>query len=181
VSVIACGDQNKLRSKAPRHRYQHLIIYPQVFIVATPCMQRNIYICSLTISISGFLDTTAPGVPRALVCREIENMGIIVEGVLCPIAVMDIEVSDENAFQIVVSYRIPGSDSDVVEQTETFGCPASGVMSRRPDQGEGALYIPCHHCFNRLDEATGGIQSHIIGGRRDHRIRVEKAAASLRE
>jgi hypothetical protein len=114
-----------------------------------------------------------------LVRREVEDSRVVVEGGLCAVAVVDIEVDDGDALEAAPAHGMTGGDGDVVEEAEAHSPVRHRVVSRRPHQAEGAVDIAVEHGVGGGESAAGRAQSGVVGARRDVRVGVGPGAAPL--
>jgi len=70
--------------------------------------------------------------------REEEDLGIAPEGILSAIAMVDVEVHDENALQIQLAEDMAGGDGHIVEDTEAHSSAGQGMMAWRAHQVEAS-------------------------------------------
>jgi len=101
VGIVASGDQNKLWFEAPGYRCQDIFKDCLVFLIAPAGDEGDINGKSFAIPSSNFINTPGSGVKRVLVGREIKDMWVSIKGVLCAVAVVDIEINDEDSSFIV--------------------------------------------------------------------------------
>jgi hypothetical protein len=71
------------------------------------------------------------------VSRSVKDIWIVEKDVLCPVAVVDIEIDDGDSPKAVRQSRVKGADSHVIKEAEAHGTAALGVMPWRPDRAEG--------------------------------------------
>ena len=116
----------------------------------------------------------------ALVQTDEEHPGVVVEGILGPVAVVDIPVDDEHPLQPAHLERVGGRYRDGVEQTEPHPPPAQSVVSRRTHQEEGRTGSGTR-AVHGLDTGSGRQQGGFVRGRRDDRVGVEVSPAPFRE
>ena len=62
-----------------------------------------------------------------------KNGGIILEGCLCAVAVMHVEIHDGDRVHAVAALQISGGDGDVAEKAEAHCAIRLGVMAGRAD------------------------------------------------
>jgi hypothetical protein len=97
------------------------------------------------------------------------------EDMLRAIAVVDIEIENGNAFQAQNIERLRGTHGDIVEDTETHGKVAFGVMARRSHGTESVLEFAFDDGTHRRRDGTGRAQGRIAGTGREHGIAIKLA------
>ena len=111
--------------------------------------------------------------------RDIENTGIAVEGVLRPVAVVNVPIHHQDALEAVPLTQMGSGDGDVVEQAETHGAIALGVVAGRANEGKAVAESPRHHLFAELEQAADGQQGGGERSRRHGGIGVEGVALEI--
>src|SRR5207249_1607464 len=93
-------------------------------------------------------------IERILMRRGVENLAVILEAVLCSIAVVDVEIQDGDAADVL----IPGShdaDRHVVEEAESHGSGALRVMAWRTHDGQSVLGAATEDPIDALNHRSG--------------------------
>lgn len=67
---------------------------------------------------------------------DVEDVAVIVEHVLDPVAMMDIPVYHKHPVQPVLADRVLGGDPHIVEETEAVWLVRLGVVAGRADHGQ---------------------------------------------
>ena len=124
-------------------------------------------------SLAGLFPVAASGVVGIGVGRKEENIVPGVEGVLGAVAVMDVPVDDQDPTEPAGADEVLGRDGDVVEQAESHGPVALGVMAGRPDQGEGVADLAVQDIVGGFDRSSGGEPGGLIGEGGHGRVGVE--------
>lgn len=88
-----------------------------------------------------------------LMDRDEEDAWILIEGILRPVAVVDVIVNDRNSLQPVRLLQVFGRDDDVVEQTESHPLIRLRVVSRWTDQSVRIVDFALHHLRESADKA----------------------------
>jgi hypothetical protein len=65
-----------------------------------------------------------------------------------------------------------GSDGNIVEQAESHGVGAFGVVPRRANRAEGVAAFPGEDGFGSPQDAANGKAGNLVGGRGERRVRV---------
>ncbi len=68
--------------------------------------------------------------------RKEADLAVPPEDVLCAVAMVDVEIHDQDAVQAVIVSSGLGGDGDVVQQAEPHSTAGDRVVSRRPHQAE---------------------------------------------
>ena len=111
--------------------------------------------------------------------RGVENLDIILETVLRSIAVVDVEVQDRDAPDVMVSSG-HHADRHIVEEAEPHGSRVFGVVPWRTHDGEGVPGPAIEDAIDALDDSSRrGARGHH-GIRRDVCVGIEVATARRR-
>jgi hypothetical protein len=87
---------------------------------------------------------------------EEQHAGVGIEDILGAVAVVDVPIHDHDPLAAPLGLRVGCGDRHVVEQAET-PCPGRlGMVTGRPDQGEGALGAAAEHGLDCGDRGAGG-------------------------
>jgi hypothetical protein len=113
------------------------------------------------------------GEERRLMGRAVERVGIILDQLLGPVAVMHVEIHDGDARQPMHRARVPRTDHDVVEQTEAHRLLVLGMMTRRTHGAEGVADLAAGDRIDRTDHGAGGAQGRPAGPRREDGVVVD--------
>ena len=97
-----------------------------------------------------------PGIEREAMDREEPDSLRAVEDLLRAVAVMDVEIDDQDAVELEPRQRIRGRQGDVAEDAEAHAFAGTGMMPRGADQAEGAAVAALHHVRDGLDRRAGG-------------------------
>ena len=108
---------------------------------------------------SDFVDAAAEGVVRVLVNADEENGRVVVEHLLGAVAVVNVEVDDEDTICAVALLRMAGSDGYVAEEAEALCVVGPGVVARRPHHGKAVAGGAAHHGVGQLEETADGAKA----------------------
>ena len=87
---------------------------------------------------------------RVLVDAREKDVRVAAEHLLGPVAVMNIEIHDEDLLDVVMVFQVAGRDGDVVEEAEAHGLRPAGVVTG----GAHGAERPCVTAL--LDTVDGG-------------------------
>ncbi len=160
MRVEAGRDQHELRAERRDGGRDGVIERVQVLVVTRAGRHRNVE-RRLTL----LQRAAGAGIERPLVQGDEEDAVVVPEDVLRPVAVMNVEVDDRNAFDARRLFGARG-DRDVVEQAEAHRAVGGRVMPGRTNQCEAVA-------TGRLDRRAGGEQRSLVGRLGHRRIRVE--------
>lgn len=110
--------------------------------------------------------------------RTEEHIRSVIEDVLGAISVVHIPVDDGDALET----GCPGvgrRDGDSVQEAESHGLVAGGVMSGRTDKDESRIDLTCHDGFDRIDARSGGEPGGGEGIRQNQGIGIDLAASCM--
>jgi ribosome biogenesis GTPase A len=105
--------------------------------------------------------------------RPEEDLAVGREQFLGSVAVMHVEVDDEDAFDSAPADEMPCGDRDVVEQAEAHRPPRERVMAGRPDRAERILAGSGQHFVARGDRRSGRSTCRVERMRRHHGVGIE--------
>ena len=114
-----------------------------------------------------------------LVRRDHEHARVVVERLLGPVPVVDVEVHDEDALGAVLGLGVAGGDGDVRHQTKPHRLRRPRVVARRTPQREPVVDAALHHGVHEREQVPARDSREVEGGRRRVRVRVERPAARL--
>ncbi len=140
VCVEACRDEEELGFEAFECGDDALLHGAVVGIVACAGVHGDIDGGASSGVVSDFVFVSCAGVERGGVLMEAdeEHAAVVFEGVLCAVSVMDIEIDDGDAFDVVEFLCVTRGDGDVVEEAEAHGSHDFGMVSGRTSAAEGA-------------------------------------------
>ena len=90
---------------------------------------------------------------------------------------VDVEVDDGDPFQAVLVERMRGGHGDVVEDAESHGLVAGGVVAGRTAGDEGVGHLAAHHPVDRHHRAAGRMPGGLQAVRVHAGVGVEFAQA----
>ena len=79
------------------------------------------------------------------------------------VAVVHVKVDDGDALQAVTRHGVLGGNRHVVEEAETHGLVAAGMVAGRAHGAEGVFQFSGQHGIDRLDGCTGCQQRSAVG------------------
>ncbi len=120
------------------------------------------------------------GIKRRLMGRGEEHGGIVLEHGLGPVAVVDVEIDDGDACELVMLARARGADGHVVEQAEAHRMLRLGVMARRTHGAEGVAGGSLHHGVDRRRHRAGRAQRRLARARRQDGVGIDRGIILLR-
>src|SRR5207244_12649361 len=123
-------------------------------LASTDGRYRPVVITPRTRTVSHLVGRTRPRIVGILVGRDVEDVGIALEAVLRPVAMVEVPVDDRHALDAVALE--PGRrDRHVVEEAEAHGAIALGMVPGRAHEREAVLHLPCQHRLADDEEAPG--------------------------
>ena len=126
---------------------------------------------------AGLVPGAGAGIERVAVDREEADAGRFVEDLLRPVAVVDVEVDDQDPAQLEASQGIGGGDGDVAVDAEPHPRRGPGVVSGRTDEAERAPVRLRHDVGDGLDGRPGGQPGRQARAGQEPGVRVEHPAA----
>jgi len=115
-----------------------------------------------------------------LVRRAHQHARVVLEDVLAPVAVVDVEVDEGDALQAVEVGGVPDPDGDVVEEAESHRGGALGVVARRTHAAERRRRLAGEHQVGRQHDGARRAQGGDGGERVHVRVRVHVDVAFQR-
>ena len=109
-------------------------------------------------SLPSLAGTTGPGIVRILMGAEKYDGWIVLETVLCTIAVMHIPINDEHPLQSILFLNIACGDRHIIKKTEAHRPACLGMMSGRPHCTEYMVDLPVP---NGIDAGQRAARSEI--------------------
>ena len=110
--------------------------------------------------------------------REVEHFRRIVKAVLNAVAVVNIEIHQQNARQAVLGHGVRGGEGGIIEDAKAHRPVRRRVMPGRPDQRKGRLHTADHHGIDSPHRGPGSGNGGGPTARGSHRIpRVKIPAA----
>ena len=107
--------------------------------------------------------------------REVQDIGIAVEGPLGAVSVVDIPVHHRNA--LAAASQVCGCDTDVVEEAESHRLGPLRMVARWPDGNEGGGPAVAAQGVDGGDSRPGGVDRGIPRGGDCEGVGVEVPAA----
>jgi hypothetical protein len=110
---------------------------------------------------------------------EEEHRGIREEDVLRAIAVVNIPIDDEDAFQTMDRAGVRRGQSDVVEQAKAHAMGGRGMMAGGPHQAQRRPVATAQDSVHGRDTGTGRGEGHLERVGRDDGVRIKQSAPML--
>src|SRR4030043_2195431 len=129
MSIKASRNQDELRLKSPGHRNHDLVKDSQIFLVAPTSSHGKVNCSAFSLTRSGFVHPSCPGIKGILMRGKVKNFRIGIESILSPVAVMDIEISDKNTVEIEIVEGKFGGDRHVIENAEAHCAILNGMVA----------------------------------------------------
>lgn len=111
--------------------------------------------------------------------RAVEDVGPVVEDFLRAVAVVHIYINDGHAAGGTPGNHRLSSYGSVVEQTETHGPVAGGVVARRADEYQGIRLSPGQDVIRGMECSASRTERCLVGASNDEGVGVEPAPARL--
>ena len=87
---------------------------------------------------------------------EVEHPRVIVEHLLCSLAVMHVKIDDKNPLHLAVIDGVLCRDGHVVEEAVPVILGFHGMVTRRPDYGHSILDLAQQDLIDQLNGASNG-------------------------
>ena len=114
---------------------------------------------------------------RVLVQRDGQHAGVVVEGGLRAVAVVDVPVNDRDALEAAVRQRVVDRDGGVAEQAEAHAGVGHRVVPGRADERERVAHRAVEHGVHGGDDAAGRQQRDLERPLAERRRAVSAVAA----
>ena len=163
MGVETGRNQDKPGPERADDRRQDMAINRQVLPVGLAIAHGTIDGKSLAPAGARFAQTARSRVKGRLMGRKIKDVFILVEAVLGAVAVMDIEIDDEDLFNAKAEPGPAGGNGDIVEYAETHGPVMQGVMSRRPHKSETRSDALVERHLAQPGQGAGREQGNSVG------------------
>lgn len=105
---------------------------------------------------AGFGRVAGARVPGGLMDGEEEDVGVFVEDVLGPVAVVDVPIDDEDAVDAPSFAGVAGGDGGVVVDAEAHAAGCGGVVAGGADGGEGVADVALEDGIDGGESGAGG-------------------------
>ncbi len=173
--VVAVGvepgrDQHELRLPRPDQPAGHVLDQRPVRRVPAAAGHRQVDGEALAGARSHVRGRAGPRVHRVLVDRDEQDVGVGVEDVVGPVAVVDVPVDDHHAREAVRRGRPPRGDRDVAEEAEPHRPRRLGVMAGRTQRAHAHVRLAAQQRVDQRHRAARGPQRGTE--RAGHRVRV---------
>ena len=146
--VESCGDDDEIRVETFGDGIDDEVKRGEVIGVAQALLlPRDVHVEPLPSARADLGRRPRPGIKSVAVAmqRDVQHPRVFVEDVLNAVAVVHVPIQDEHPPRGASLERDARGDRGVVEETETGGAAAIGVVSRRSDDGERAIARPRRH------------------------------------
>ena len=130
MPVVSGRDEDGLRSELPDPA-QQLVPGCDKGLVVRPGQQGHVVLRPDRCAATPLLGRAASRVERALVRRRVQELRVVVEDRLGPVAVVHVPVDDRDALREAGPAQCDRGDRDVVEQAETRGATCRCVVAGR--------------------------------------------------
>ncbi len=110
--------------------------------------------------------------------RQEAGPGGVVEDLLRAVAMVDVEVDDEDPVELEVGQGLLRGQCDVAVNAETHPGGRAGVVSRWADQAQGAPLRPRHDERHRFERRPCGQSSRQARARPEPGVRIEHPPAA---
>ncbi len=154
--VEARGDQDEVRREETRDRQEYAVEGGEVLGVAHAAAPRHVDGVAAAGSAADLREGTRARVERGLVRREVEDRGVLPEGVLRAVAVVEVPVDDEDPLGRPGELERARRDRDVVEEAESHGTARLRVMAGRTDERQAVREPSAGDARREIDEAPRG-------------------------
>ncbi len=136
--------------EASCRRPDHLPVKFQIIVVAVSGGQRDVQRVAGAASLAGFTQRASTGVKRELMSRDEQHRVVIVEHILCAVAMMHIIIHDHHPLQMMDFLRVAGGDGDVPQVAEAHRPVWDGMMPRWSGDCQRVIGLPTQHRVDRL-------------------------------
>ncbi len=151
-----------------------------VAAVAGARRERNVDAVAGARALAGVLDQPRAGREEpVLVQGDRQHAGVVVEGVLGAVAVVDVPVDDRDPLEAVDGAHVLDRDRDVGEDAEAAAFVALGVVAGRPVQRVGVVDVAVPDRLDRLDHAARRERADAVAAGAEGRQFAAVAAAFL--
>ena len=114
-----------------------------------------------------------------LVGRTVHHGSIVPEDVLNSIAVVNVEIDDDDALGAMGGLRMPGGDPRVIEEAEAHRRRGFRVVPGRTRGDEGVARLPGHHLVDCEHRPAGRSQGGLESAGRHRSVGVDRSQPEL--
>ncbi len=179
MGVEATGDQDQVRSKGDRGRYDQALHHADVLDIATARRHRDVQRGSASRPPTDLAEIACPGIEGKLVGGDVEDRRVVLEAVLGAVAVVHVPIEDQDACRAVLRLQGAGGERDVVEEAESHGVAGLGVMARWAHRSQSRRRLPPQHASREIDRAARGQTGHFVAARTVIGVPVELAGRGV--
>lgn len=115
------------------------------------------------VACAAFFGAPGSGIVGVLMETEVEDGGVVVEGMLCTVAMMHVPVEDSDALESGDLAQPLCGNGDIVEEAEAHGVVGFGVMTGGAHGREHVVVLTFDYLFAGFDRGTGSEQGGIPG------------------
>ncbi len=106
---------------------------------------------------------------------KIEHIRVLIEGVLCAVAVMKVPVHDQASLCRMSGHGIHGAEGHVIEKTKSHCAVSFGMMSGGSDYGETISYRAIKYPVCEREQTADCEFCRLIGKGRSLSVRVKRS------
>ncbi len=173
VNVESRREEHHIGFEFKRDRLQDGPENLYIFIIAGARPEGHVDRVTLARSPPHLLGAARARVIGILVGGEINDPGIVVKGVLCPVSMVKVPVHHENSFHLMFLDGVHGADGHIVKEAESRGPVGLGMVPGRSHEGEGILDVPPDDGVYGIVEPAHGQPRCFVRLRRGFRIGVK--------
>mmetsp|Transcript_5820 Transcript_5820/g.16344 ORF Transcript_5820/g.16344 Transcript_5820/m.16344 type:complete len:212 (+) Transcript_5820:383-1018(+) len=129
MGIVACRNQDDVWLEASCSRPDNLFKHCHHCVVSTVAWQRQVDGVPLAVALANLQKLSCARIAPRLMRADEEHRGVVKEGVMRSIPVVDVEVEYHHLLQPMYLLCISRHDGDVVEDTETHRPLRDGVVS----------------------------------------------------
>ena len=181
VGVEAAGDDDELRPERAQRRLDDARHRVEVGALARPRRQRDVDRASRAVALPGLLERAGGQQAPVLVQRDGQDVGLGPEGVLRPVAVMDVPVDDRDAAHPAHRPRVHDGQRDVPEDAEARAGLGHRVVAGRPDERVAGLHGAVEHGVDGGHRPARREPGDVVGAGAGPGVEADRAADALRQ
>ena len=130
---------------------------------------------------AGFVFIAGAGIERPAVDRKNAHLRIFPKNGLSSVAVVNVPIHDQHAFDVQFLDGDFGGDRHIVVDAKAHRMREHGMVSRRTNEAQGLLVFAAHEPFGGIANAAGGQSGDFFAGRADGRFLLDFPAARFRQ
>ncbi len=170
MAVVSCRNKNDLRQVLLCNALQEFAQKEGVLLVTEMAVHRDVDIIAEPLCIAYFGNITRERENIILVDGDEQNLVRVVEGFLGPIAVMNVEIDDQNSIELEVILEILCGNGNIVEDTKSHASARFCMMAWRANKGKSLFEAAAHNLISKF-QATAGRKLGCCKGKL-HEVRV---------